>query len=242
MLSEFNSAIAKDSNFEGVYNLTFDLAIELIVVGIIGVIITSFAIAATYRENIFVLKIYAIMLIFVTVFSLVTGVTFLIFSGKITTTITDKIESTYITNYYEDETFRLVYDTLQRNYQCCGINNYKDWDSNPYFNCSSATSTSAVKCLVPSSCCRDSTETTNYFCSGNVLADEEKLTNIYENGCSDIIINYASYGISVTAGCSIAFCIFLIINIGLVNWLIMLIQKEKALYNAINYTELDDAF
>lgn len=98
------------------------------------------------------------MLIFVTVFSLVTGVTFLIFSGKITTTITDKIEGDYITNYFEDDTFRLVYDTLQRNYQCCGISNYKDWDSNPYFNCSSATSTSAVKCLVPSSCCKNSTE------------------------------------------------------------------------------------
>lgn len=57
MITEFNDAVSKDSNFEGVYNLTFDLAIELIVVGVIGVFITSFAIAATYRENIFILKI-----------------------------------------------------------------------------------------------------------------------------------------------------------------------------------------
>ncbi len=90
--------------------------------------------------------------------SLVTGVVFLIFSGKITTTITTKIQSTYITNYYEDDDFKTVYDTLQKNYQCCGITNYTDWNSNPYHNCSSAASTSALKCLVPSSCCKNTTD------------------------------------------------------------------------------------
>ena len=59
-ISEFNDAVSKDTNFASVYNLTFDLAVELLILGILGIFITSFAIAATYRENIFILKIVSV--------------------------------------------------------------------------------------------------------------------------------------------------------------------------------------
>ena len=45
--------------------------------------------------------------------NIVVGVIFLIFSGKITTTITESLGSNYITRYSEDNSIKAIYDTLQ---------------------------------------------------------------------------------------------------------------------------------
>lgn len=239
LLYQYDKAIGSDSNFASVYDLSFDLGVYLLIVGIICVIITSFAIAATYRENIFVLRLYMIILTFVIIFNLVIGVTFLIFSGKITTTITEKLQTNYITDYFEDDLLKSVYDSLQGSYECCGITDYQDWNTNPYFNCSSTASSSTLKCLVPASCCYDYTSATNTFCSGRVLTDTS-LDTINKNGCADIIIDKASYGISVVSGCCIGLSVFFVVNVGLVQWLILLTQKEKALYNSKHNPESGD--
>lgn len=228
----FDQSISDDKNFSSVYDLTFDIAVYLLIIGVIGILITSLAIAATYRENVFVLRLYMIILTLIVVMNLVTGVTFLIFSGKITQTITEKLQGRYITDYFEDDLVRSVYDTLQSGYKCCGIKDYNDWNSNPYFNCTSTTSSSSLKCLVPASCCIGYTSKTNQFCSGNVLADKNLIQNIHYSGCSNEIIDAASFGISVVSGCCIGLSVIMAINVALVQWLIILVNKEKALYNA----------
>ena len=63
LLYQYDKVLGDDTNFSGVYNLTFDLGVFLLIIGIVGVLITSVAIAATYRENIFVLKLYIIVLL-----------------------------------------------------------------------------------------------------------------------------------------------------------------------------------
>ncbi len=98
------------------------------------------------------------ILVSITVLNLLVGVTFLVFSGKITQTITEKLGSKYIKNYFEDNNILSVYDILQSEYGCCGITDYKDWAANPYFNCTSISSDSTLKCLVPASCCRNYTK------------------------------------------------------------------------------------
>ncbi|XP_075723056.1 tetraspanin-33-like isoform X5 [Rhipicephalus microplus] len=46
-------------------------------------------------------------------------------------------------------------DYVQSSLHCCGMtdNSYRDWNANPYFNCS-PTNPSAERCSVPPSCCR----------------------------------------------------------------------------------------
>ena len=38
--------------------------------------------------------------------------------------------------------------------KCCGIDGYKDWNKNVYFNCTK-TNPSGLRCGVPYSCCKD---------------------------------------------------------------------------------------
>jgi len=246
LLYYWNKTKVDDTNLSGVFDLELDLGVFLLIVGIVGIIFTSMAIAATYRENIFCLRIYLGVLIVFIIMNIVVGVIFLIFSGKITTTINESLGSNYITRYSEDNSIKAIYDTLQSQYSCCGIKDYKDWGYNPYYNCTTS-SQAATKCMVPASCCVSYTNTINLYCSGNVLADKTKLVNIHQSGCSSVIINTAAYAINVMSAICISVTIFLAINVALIQWLIMLIHKEQALYNAKHktsgsYLPLDEAF
>lgn len=45
--------------------------------------------------------------------NLTVGVIFLIYSGKITSTVTNQLQTTYITNYYESDEIKSLLDLLQ---------------------------------------------------------------------------------------------------------------------------------
>jgi hypothetical protein len=53
------------------------------------------------------------VLIIIMGLNLVVGCVFLIYSGKITTTISNKLQGTYVTKYYDDSTIRTIFDSLQ---------------------------------------------------------------------------------------------------------------------------------
>ncbi|XP_053850710.1 tetraspanin-10 [Vidua macroura] len=54
--------------------------------------------------------------------------------------------------YLEDPDLQFLVDEVQQGLQCCGLESYRDWESNPYFNCSAP---GARACGVPASCCRE---------------------------------------------------------------------------------------
>ncbi|NXE83840.1 TSN10 protein, partial [Cochlearius cochlearius] len=54
--------------------------------------------------------------------------------------------------YQEEPDLRFLVDEVQRSLGCCGLGSYRDWEANPYFNCSAP---GAQACSVPASCCRD---------------------------------------------------------------------------------------
>lgn len=39
-------------------------------------------------------------------------------------------------------------------FQCCGVESYKDWNKNEYYNCSGTVLTNTLRCSVPHSCCK----------------------------------------------------------------------------------------
>ncbi|XP_025968242.2 tetraspanin-10 [Dromaius novaehollandiae] len=54
--------------------------------------------------------------------------------------------------YPREPDLRSLVDEVQRGLRCCGLGSYRDWESNPYFNCSAP---GAEACSVPASCCLD---------------------------------------------------------------------------------------
>ncbi|NWU67576.1 TSN10 protein, partial [Pterocles burchelli] len=71
--------------------------------------------------------------------------------------------------YHEEPDLRFLVDELQQNLGCCGLGSFRDWESNPYFNCSSP---AVQACGVPASCCLDPLQNgtlANSQCAAGVL-------------------------------------------------------------------------
>ncbi|KAK2833391.1 hypothetical protein Q5P01_017280 [Channa striata] len=57
--------------------------------------------------------------------------------------------------YQDDLDLRFITDEIQTNLQCCGADNYRDWEINIYYNCSAP---GVLACGVPATCCLDPLE------------------------------------------------------------------------------------
>ncbi|XP_073351099.1 tetraspanin-10 [Pagrus major] len=57
--------------------------------------------------------------------------------------------------YQDDLDLRFIVDEIQSNLQCCGAENYRDWEINIYYNCSAP---GVLACGVPATCCVDPLE------------------------------------------------------------------------------------
>ncbi|XP_071329627.1 tetraspanin-10 [Trachinotus anak] len=62
---------------------------------------------------------------------------------------------TAIARYQDDLDLRFITDEIQSNLQCCGADNYRDWEVNIYYNCSAP---GVLACGVPATCCVDPLE------------------------------------------------------------------------------------
>ncbi|NXG83758.1 TSN10 protein, partial [Stercorarius parasiticus] len=87
--------------------------------------------------------------------------------------------------YQEEPDLRFLVDEVQRSLRCCGLGSYRDWETNPYFNCSAP---GVQACSVPASCCLDPWQNgtiTNTQCGFGVLrlGDMAASTVVHLGGC-----------------------------------------------------------
>ncbi|XP_053708583.1 tetraspanin-10-like [Synchiropus splendidus] len=87
--------------------------------------------------------------------------------------------------YQDDLDLRFITDEIQTNLQCCGADDYRDWEINIYYNCSSP---GVLACGVPPTCCIDPMENStiwNSQCGLGALSLDEFTAQsvVYLGGC-----------------------------------------------------------
>ncbi|NWS74469.1 TSN10 protein, partial [Crotophaga sulcirostris] len=87
--------------------------------------------------------------------------------------------------YQDEPDLRFLVDEVQRGLRCCGLGSYRDWETNPYFNCSAP---GVQACSVPASCCLDPWQNgtvTNTQCAFGVLrlGDLAASSIVHLGGC-----------------------------------------------------------
>ncbi|KAF1379570.1 hypothetical protein PFLUV_G00177420 [Perca fluviatilis] len=87
--------------------------------------------------------------------------------------------------YQDDLDLRFITDEIQSNLQCCGADNYRDWELNIYYNCSAP---GVLACGVPATCCVNPLENGTVWNSqcglGAQLLDEfSAQSEIFLGGC-----------------------------------------------------------
>ncbi|XP_069916255.1 tetraspanin-10 [Oryctolagus cuniculus] len=111
-----------------------------------------------------------------------------------------------VAHYQDDPDLRFLLDQVQQGLRCCGAASYRDWQGNPYFNCSAR---GPRACSVPASCCVDRWEdgaSVNDQCGSGALRLEEAAAQsvVHLRGCGPPLRQWLRGGARALGGFLIA--------------------------------------
>ena len=134
--------------------------------GVILLVMSIMAIVFVYCRSITLLYIYICFLSLLLTIELSAGIASLIMKSYLVNLVSDSLRSAQRDYPYVNST-SLMWDSIQRDLKCCGVDHYEEWFS--YLNESS----------VPDSCCVDY----SYDCGSQAVLDD----NIIKTSCSEAL-------------------------------------------------------
>ncbi|XP_025706082.1 tetraspanin-15 isoform X1 [Callorhinus ursinus] len=174
-------------------------AIILILLGVIMFIVSFIGVLASLRDNLCLLQAFMYILGICLIIELIGGVVALIFRNQTIDFLNDNIRRG-IENYYDDLDFKNIMDFVQKEFKCCGGEDYRDWSKNQYHDCSAP---GPLACGVPYTCCvRNTTEVVNTMCGYRTI-DKERLSVqdvIYVRGCTNAVLIWFMDNYTIMAG------------------------------------------
>ncbi|KAL2090164.1 hypothetical protein ACEWY4_014852 [Coilia grayii] len=195
--------IAKEK--DAVDTLTADPALLLIVVGSLMLTITFFGCFGALRNASALLKLFSGILLAIFLLQITAGVLGFLYSDLVLER-TERLMKKAIVRYRDDLDLENVIDFIQKKFQCCGVQSYKDWHHNVYFQCEE-TNPSLEACGVPFSCCkRNKTETVfNTMCGYKTQNIEEAKAkeDVFIIGCLDNIVHWGKKNLWLVGGMTI---------------------------------------
>ncbi|XP_013860264.1 tetraspanin-33 isoform X2 [Austrofundulus limnaeus] len=189
--------------------LSVDPAMMLMIIGVLMFVITFCGCVGSLRENICLLQTFCVCLTVIFLLQLAVGVLGFIFSDKARHKVTEILNNA-IVHYRDDIDLQNLIDFGQKEFECCGGTEYKDWSRNIYFNCSQS-NPSRERCSVPFSCCIVSKkqEVINTKCGQGMqeLDFDEAGNHIYTNGCIDKLVNWIHSNLFILGGIALGLAI-----------------------------------
>lgn len=224
---------------ENVFDIIFNLAFLLIIIGGVVFIVSFAGCIGALRENMCFLKFYSFCLLMFFLVEMALAALGFIFPKKVTGFLDGTLSDELIQNYRDDLDFQNLIDLVQKEFECCGISSegYRDWSKNEYFNCTlnPKDNPSVERCGVPFSCCvNDQTsELVNYMC-GFGIQELKKESNIKEKifteGCIPKIQDYFEHNIYVVGGIALGVALAQLLVIWLSRTLEGQIENQRALW------------
>uniref|UniRef100_A0A8B9XLK9 Tetraspanin-15 n=1 Tax=Bos mutus grunniens TaxID=30521 RepID=A0A8B9XLK9_BOSMU len=145
-------------------------AIILILLGVVMFIVSFIGVLASLRDNLCLLQAFMYILGICLIIELIGGVVALIFRNQTIDFLNDNIRRG-IENYYDDLDFKNIMDFVQKEFKCCGGEDYRDWSKNQYHDCRAP---GPLACGVPYTCCfRNTTEVVNTMCGYKTIDKED---------------------------------------------------------------------
>ncbi|XP_059197654.1 tetraspanin-33 [Centropristis striata] len=223
--------IAKEKDV--VDTLTIDPALLLIVVGSVMFLVTFFGCFGALRNATCLLKTFLGILVTVLLLQIAAGVVGYLFTDMVMER-TEKLMMKAIVRYREDRDLENAIDFIQKKFQCCGVEGYKDWSQNVYFECLD-TNPSLEACGVPFSCCVPVQNQTvlNTMCGYGMQQMEEASASqdVFTIGCLEKIVSWAKNNLLLVGGLTGGLLLLEICMIGLAAAQISRIKKNKQLQN-----------
>ncbi|XP_031434951.1 tetraspanin-15 [Clupea harengus] len=175
-------------------------AIILILLGVVMFIVSFIGVLASLRDNLNLLKVFLYMLSVCLILELLGGILALAFRNQTVDLLNKNIRKGMV-NYYDDLDFKNILDFVQRKFQCCGSEEFTDWEVNMYHNCSGR---GPLACGVPYTCCLETmpNEVVNTLCGSNVMnKNRHELGNVINvRGCTNAVFIWFMDNYKIMAG------------------------------------------
>nr|XP_043900884.1 tetraspanin-33 isoform X2 [Solea senegalensis] len=182
--------------------LTFDPALLLIAVGSAMFLITFLGCFGALRNTTCLLKMFLGILVLILLLQIAAGVVAYVFTDMVMER-TEQLMMKAIVQYREDRDLQNAIDFIQKKFQCCGVQTYKDWSHNVYFDCSED-NPSLEMCGVPFSCCVQLQNQTvlNTMCGYGMQQQDQSLAalDVFTVGCLERIVSWAKNNLLLVAG------------------------------------------
>ncbi|GAB1599440.1 tetraspanin-33-like isoform X1 [Argonauta hians] len=153
--------------------------------GALVVFISLIGCLGALRESVWTLHFFCVCVMMIFLLEIVTIVFALTLISNIQGNITHKI-SKGIKQYGLSQKKDAIIDDIQQRYSCCGTKTYKDWNYNPFFNCSAH---GHLTCRVPDSCCRPPINSQCGFLWTLTHSVSTPNRQIFVNGCVTVLMN-----------------------------------------------------
>ncbi|NXD73638.1 CD63 protein, partial [Eolophus roseicapillus] len=118
--------------------------VAILVLGIIIFFISFFGCCGAWKESYCMVTTFAVLLSIIFLVEVAAAIAGYVFKDKVRSVLEDGFRDA-MNKYGEDKALTEAMDELQRDFSCCGANNYTDWSSIERFR---------VNNTVPRSCCR----------------------------------------------------------------------------------------
>ncbi|KAM6233512.1 CD63 antigen isoform 1-T4 [Porphyrio hochstetteri] len=168
--------------------------IAILVLGIIIFFISFFGCCGAWKESYCMVTTFAVLLSIIFLVEIAAAIAGYVFKDKVRSVLEDGLWNA-VRTYGEDEALTEAMDELQRDFMCCGVNNYTDWSTVEAFRANSS---------VPRSCCRVNTTTCNVRPSP---------ATVYEKGCLQSIEAVMKKNILIVAAVALGIAFFEILGI-----------------------------
>ncbi|XP_060085274.1 tetraspanin-5-like [Ylistrum balloti] len=172
------------NNINKMTSITLDPALFFILIGLVIFIIGFSGCVGALRENTCLLTFFCVLVGLIFCVELLIGILGFVYKDWVRGEIEMQVRN-MIVNYREDIDLQNLIDWVQEDWLlCCGMTDYRDWELNRYFNCSSP---GAEACGVPFSCCKPTNEIIqNRHCGFDISKpehDDIRSRTIYTDGC-----------------------------------------------------------
>ncbi|KAM4739853.1 tetraspanin-33 isoform 3-T3 [Anableps anableps] len=219
--------VAKEKDV--VDTLTVDPALLLIVVGSLMFLITFLGCFGALRNATCLLKMFLVILGVVFLLQIAAGAVGYVFTDMVMER-TEKLMMKAVVRYREDQDLENAIDFIQRKFQCCGVEEYKDWSHNVYFECSESNPSLEV-CGVPFSCCihLENQTVLNTMCGYGMQQEQEGSAreHIFTTGCLEKIIMWAQNNLLLVAGLTGGLLLLEVCMMGLAGTQMAWVQKVQ---------------
>jgi len=225
---------------ENVFDIIFNLAFLLIILGGIVFIVSFAGCIGALRENMCLLRFYSLTLLIFFLLEMALAALGFICPKNVNNFVQNKFSEQLISNYMDDHDFRRAIDYVQKEFECCGISSegYRDWSKNIYFNCTDDNQ-SVFRCGVPSSCCKESYRMESGLIKircGFELQDKSKFSDsvvkekINTGGCMALLRGFVEGNLYIVAGIALGVAVAQLLVIWLARKLEGQIEDQKSLW------------